>query len=178
MIDSAEWNHVSCDLDFFYREVLFCIPGAGSVQYWFNKLQFSSKTAQRKAFLPCLFWKLPHERSIVGNTLEEHRGLRHNGILKAPCSVMQSLFYNSADYVVDQTLRISNHYLLDIWTVLLNSGPRDELPLAALSGDYMQAPVDSYSLSNWPGDQQAGGRGHRKKLTIAHWGLSRAIPDL
>lgn len=100
----------------------------------------------------------------MGNTLEEQEGLRHNGILKAPCSIMQSLFYNSADYVVDQTLRISNHYLLAIWPVLLNSGPHDELPLAALSGDYMQAPVGSHSLSNQPGDQQARGREYRKKL--------------
>lgn len=113
----------------------------------------------------------------MGNTLEEHRGLRHNGILKAPCSIIQSLFYNSADYVVDQTLRISNHYLLDIWTVLRNCRPHDELPLAALSSDYMQAPVGSYSLSNRLGDQQAGGREHRKKLTIAHWGLNRAMSD-
>lgn len=128
------------------------------------QLPLSSKTAQRKAFLPCLFWKMPLERSIVGNTLEEQEGLRHNGILKAPCSIMQSLFYNSADYVVDQTLRVSNHYLLDIWPVLLNSEPNDELPLAALSGDYMQAPVGSHSLSNQPGVQQARGREHRKKL--------------
>lgn len=107
----------------------------------------------------------------MGNTLEEQGGLRHNWILKAPCSIMQSLFYNSADYVVDQALRVSNHYLRDIWTVLLNSGPHDELPLAALSSDYMQAPVSSHSLSNQPGDQQAGGREHRKELTIAHWCL-------
>lgn len=105
----------------------------------------------------------------MGNTLEEQEGLRHNGILKAPCSIMQSLFYNSADYVVDQALRVSNHYLLDIWPVLLNSGPHDELPLAALSGDYMQAPVSSHSLSNRPGDQQAKDRERWKKLIIVHW---------
>lgn len=113
----------------------------------------------------------------MGNTLEEQGGLRHNGILKAPYSIMQSLFCNSADYVVDQALRVSNHYLVDnIWPVLLNSGPHDELPLAALSGDYMQAPMSSHSLSNRPGDQQAGGRAHKKKMTITHWGLEQT-PD-
>lgn len=101
--------------------------------------------------------------SIVGNTLEEQGGLRHNGILKAPCSIMQSLFYNSADYVVDQALRVSNHYLLDnIWPVLLNSGQYDELPLAAPSGDYMQAPMSPHSLSNRRGDQQAGAERTRR----------------
>jgi len=69
------------------------------------KKRRKKKTAQRKAFLPCLFWKMPRERSIVGNTLEEREGLKHNGVLKAPRSIMYSLLCNSADYVVDQTFK-------------------------------------------------------------------------
>jgi len=48
---------------------------------------------------------MPRERSIVGNTLEECEGLKHNGVLKAPRSIMYSLLCNSADYVVDQTFK-------------------------------------------------------------------------
>lgn len=86
----------------------------------------------------------------MGNTLEEYGGLRHNGILKALGSLMQCLFYNIAHYIVDQTLGVSNHYLIDIWPVLLNSWLHGERPLAGLSGDYIRAPSSSRSLSNCP----------------------------
>ncbi len=48
---------------------------------------------------------MPREGSIEGNTLEEREGLKHNGVLKAPRSIMRRLLCNSADYVVDQTFK-------------------------------------------------------------------------